>query len=550
MRTRILPLLLLLLGLGAASSLAAQAAVSVVHIDRPFYVNGEVIWYKLYLPATLQSERFTVRLDVMDDRGQRVDYTYLRGTEANVLDGYYAIPYDAREGWYQLRFVAWVPQSTKEETIGSVRVPIYNDLTDNSAVAVVEEARYEGAEIGTIPELRVTVEVLTPDPRPGDRVRARLRVMDQAGRAVAAHASVAVTDRELTRSADWFRGTVFTRQFFPRFSAIPEGIVLTGRIKQENGDLFTSPVLSAWSPALRRVFYAKTAPETGAFSLELPDFAGPLRLQFMEIRRDSLAVDLEPEGVAFQEKLPINELIRRYQELSALRKRIYQLANQTEYLLPRTRGLPDSATLVPDETVDLGKYERFKDVYTFFREVRTTLEYTPRGGQYTARVYNPAIEKFNPGPPIFILDGKVTRDADYIGRLPLSELQRVDIYYRQRDLLRRFSALGNYGVVVLHSIDGNLEVPASEMEDITVVQGLQSAADFPTLDPADLTLPLLRPTLWWSPDVRTGQADGGTELEWIQSDDISTFQIEVLVQDAAGRRGRAEATYRSVARSK
>lgn len=539
--------LLILLGLVMAPVLRAQsAAVSQVHVDRPFYVNGEVIWYKLYLPASMTNQRFTVRMDVVNDRGERIDYVHLSSTVGRTVDGYYAIPYDAREGWYQLRFMAWIEELAAEEAIGSVRIPIYNDLSDGPGVELTEEARYRGATEGTPARLKVDIEMLTPNPQPGDRVRARLRVTDLAGQPIVGSASVAVTDRALTQTDDWFRGTVFTRQFFPRYTGMAKGIVLTGAIEQENGAPFLNPVLSAWSDAQQQVFYAKTNVESGQFSLELPDFTGPQEVQFMEIRQDSLAVDLEPAGTPFQEQLPVNDLVRRYQELSALRKRIYQLDNQTEYLLSKERSLPEAAVLTPNESVSFTDYEQFKDVYTFFREVRTTLEFSQRGGLYTARMYNPAIDKYNPGPPVFILDGKLTRDADYIGRLPTSELERVDIYYRQRDLLRQFSALGNYGVVVITSIDGNLEVPASEMADIRTINGYQPPAEFPVLDPADRVLPLLRPTLLWDPQVAIG-ADGTAEFEWIQTDDISTFRIEVLVQDEWGLRGRAEMSYGSVA---
>jgi hypothetical protein len=549
MRIRVCFLFLFLWGCCAAPVLRAQSVVSLVHVDRPFYVNGEVIWYKLYLPTRMTNQPFTVRMDVMDSQGERVDYVYLRSTVGRMVDGYYAIPYDAREGWYQLRFVAWIPELEVEETVGSIRIPIYNDLTESPAGTMVEEARYAGAVEGVKSQLQVELELLTPNPRPGDRVRARLRVKDPAGDPVAASASIAVTDRALTQTDDWFRGTVFTRQFFPRYNGIAKGMVLTGRIEQEKGAPFLRPVLAAWSPAQQQVFYANTKVETGAFALELPDFTGTQDLQFMEIRQDSLAVYLEPPGTPFQEQLPVNDLVRRYQELSALRKRIYQLENQTEYFLPPQRILPDTVELVPNETVDFSRYQQFKDVYTFFREVRTTLEYSTRGDRYSARIYNPAIDKYNPGPPIFILDGKVTRDADYIGRLPTSELERVEIFYRQRDLLRQFSALGNYGVVILHSIDGNLDVPASETADIRPINGYQSPAEFPVLDPADRSLPLLRPTLFWDPQVAVG-ADGTAEIEWIQTDDLSSFRIEVLVQDEWGLRGQVEATYQSVAGSR
>ena len=549
MRIRLYLFLLLFGGLCTVPVLRAQSAVSLVHVDRPFYVNGEVVWYKLYLPSNMTSQRFTVRLDVMDDRGERVDYVYLPSTVGRMVDGYYAIPYDAREGWYQLRFVVWIPELEAEEAIGSVRLPIYNDLQDSPGTATVEEAQFRGAAEGVRDQLQVDLELLTPNPQPGDRVRVRLRARDAAGQPVRASASVAVTDRALTQTDDWFRGTVFTRQFFPRYTGIAKGIVLTGQVEQEKGAPFLNPVVAAWSPAQQRVFYAKTKVETGKFALELPDFTGPQELQFLEIRQDSLALDLQPAGSPFREQLPVNDLVRRYQELSALRKRIYQLDNQTEYLLPRQRTLPDTAVLEPNEVVAFTDYQQFKDVYTFFREVRTTLEFTPRGGRYTARMYNPAIDKYNPGPPIFILDGKVTRDADYIGRLPTSELERVEIFYRQRDLQRQFSALGNYGVVIIHSIDGNLEVPASETADIRTINGYQPRAEFPVLDPADRILPLLRPTLLWAPNVQLGD-DGAAELEWIQTDDLSTFRIEVIVQDEWGLRGRAELSYRSVAGSR
>ncbi|MCB0689849.1 MAG: hypothetical protein KDC53_25085, partial [Saprospiraceae bacterium] len=154
------------------------------------------------------------------------------------------------------------------------------------------------------------------------------------------------------------------------------------------------------------------------------------------------------------------------------------------------------------------------------------------------------------GPPLFIIDGKMTRDADFVARLPISAVETVELFLDAPKLRSSFQAIGVSGVVRITTSIANLKLPEADAGNIHTIYGLQPKAHFPGFNAQVLTdqkhEPFFRPQLFWNPDIPVGP-DGMASTTFVQSDDTGPFLIEVVFQTADGRRGtksfQYEATY-------
>ena len=97
-------------------------------------------------------------------------------------------------------------------------------------------------------------------------------------------------------------------------------------------------------------------------------------------------------------------------------------------------------------------------------------------------------------------------------------------------------------MVVIESKEGLLQVPDDNTTQFFELQGLQHPLSPEKGFSSNMEDPVFRPQLLWEPDLTT-DTNGELDLTFQQSDDISTFQIEVVVQSEDGRRGVASIQY-------
>ena len=186
----------------------------------------------------------------------------------------------------------------------------------------------------------------------------------------------------------------------------------------------------------------------------------------------------------------------------------------------------------------------FTDLPQFCKEVSTPLKYNKikrKGGGFEFKMYNPESRKFYFGNPLFIVDGHMTKDFDYLATLEFQNIDSIRLYYDNVRLSNDFGFAGFSGVVIISSIDGTLAPPSDPFTQVYTVEGLQPSIAWE--QPSIKTeVPSFRPQLFWSPVVQTN-SQGSAEVFYQQSDDRSHFQITVVAQSADGRRGQVIRQY-------
>jgi len=82
-------------------SLSAQldAKKAIIHMDKPYYVSGETMWYQVYLPEVFRGVAGSVQILIEDESGKIIDDAFWNIGEAHI-QGYFNIPYDVSTSVY------------------------------------------------------------------------------------------------------------------------------------------------------------------------------------------------------------------------------------------------------------------------------------------------------------------------------------------------------------------------------------------------------------------------------------------------------------------
>lgn len=541
----------------AAVRPAEEPRRCVIHLNKPFYVSGEAVWYKIYFPISFKGRNIAARVGVWDQNGQMLSAVFHKTHGQSFVQGYYQIPFDLKPAVYHL-VVSGTDQASKVPVVlAEALIPIFNDLQDDSPTVSEQAGEREAGkqEPAHLPgnSLKVSIELSSDAVHRREKVEARIRIQDEKGRPAPAGLSISVrdyslTDNPLPEQKNIVKGKVLEPDIELSLDSM---ISIRGNISDSLGRALNLEVLGLYSSKEQVLSYLKSNAD-GRFFFSFPDFYGRKPIQFIDYQYNDIKVDILSE-VELKEKgaLSYTPEVLAYLNASRQRKKIFQLFNGFEYALVQEPPAFDVHPLDPDDIYLIQNYERFESFPRFFTEVTTALKFKEEGpGHFVAKMFNSESGNrgFYSGKPLFILDGKLTWDANFIAGLDIAQVEEVGLFNSRKKLRQRFSALGLHGgVATIKTSRPGPIVPPSDEEDIFLIDGLQPQADFPGQPPTGEAIaphsPFLQPQLYWNPDLRT-DGRGELVLDFIQSDDVSIFCIEIVAQGQDGAWGYGRVFYR------
>lgn len=527
-----------------------QSVQPLIHTDKSFYVNGEVIWYSLYLPSELSDQSIAIKAIVFNERGREVDYVFHQTDSTGQVSGYYKVPFDARTGYYRLSFRSLQADTWEAQELGDVALPVYNDNDSRSLQSDLEKlpGNTEAAQSLPSSELAVTLRLNKPNPGPREELILSIGVVDDEGQPVAATTSVAVTNWSLVAPVlgpyTGFHTSSVTMPTAPLLDQWYNRI----KVVDEDGTPRIASVIGVWSGEEQRMFFSSRTGSDGVSLLQLPAFTGQKLVQYLGYEKEGSGIRTREIPESASEISPdvlVTPGLLTYLEKSQQRKKIFQYYNSLEFdLQPASRQL-NWQELEPNQSFRVNDYEAFDNFATFFQENLSPLRFLEdrQNNRYSAYMYNPRNNRRDnkyDGRPLFIIDGKATRNADFIGRLDLVSIDEVELYFRPEQMRDYFNVMGNNGVVnITLRGEDRVQLPAEDEQNIYPVSGFQRKADFPVFSPEQLAArqPFFRPQLFWKAGAQTQASTTPEQIRFVQSDATGTFRIEVVVQDAQGRRG-------------
>ncbi|MEM9847015.1 MAG: hypothetical protein AAF847_03935, partial [Bacteroidota bacterium] len=283
-----------------------------------------------------------------------------------------------------------------------------------------------------------------------------------------------------------------------------------------------------------------------------PPFYGVRPVQFIgyQFEHMEIGVDVDQRQLPpIEQPLIYTEAVKSYLALSQQRKKIFQLYQSLENKIEPDKIDLDILNLEPSTTFIIDEYESFEFMHSFFGELLTPLKFIlQKDSTYIATMSNPtgrlSANTTLSGTPLFIIDGKLTRDADFVARLDMDYIQKVELMFKPDNLRKKFKAIGRSGVVKITTNLRDIPMAEKDAADLFTISGLQPNAEFPVFDAntVDSKQPFFRPQLYWNPTLKSDK-NGKAKLSFYQSDDISSFVVRVVVQGENGAYGYAEQMY-------
>jgi len=527
----------------------------IIHLDKSFYVTGEVMWYKMYFPKSFEKRPVTVKATLMDKSGKNMHYSFHPTNGKAYFSSHYKIPFDMKSGVYNL-IISGIKTSTgKTVKLAEITVPIYNDLE------TIRIAKSDLADPTNLPNntpsisdnpLKVSVTLENSTFQNREKVNVLVKVTDASGQPIEGNCSVAVTDNMIAGEqtlpyrgiaggplppniiAQNLNNSIHVRGMFLDKEQKPKKVEVMGVFSVEEND-----------------FSFASSKENGEFFIKMPNYSGDKTIQFVHhygIDADVTVEFSEDAKKELNEDLIYTEGILNYLKLSRERKKIFQMFGGFEANIQTNPTVFKQKKLQADKEYNLRNYSTFEDLPMFFTEVLTYLKFKKSGKKYIAQMTNPTPtwEGSYPGDPIFIVDGKVTRDADFVAKIEYSHIKQVDLFFDAKSLRDQFNVLGKGGVSTITTDLPKILLPEQDENRIFKITGLQPKAEFPIFESSQVNdnnrLPFFRPQLYWNPEVMINP-NGEGRFSFTQTDDESTFKVHILVQGENGEMGYGEVVY-------
>lgn len=482
-----------------SGTLSAQTAV---HFDRPFHVAGEVTWFSVFLPQPAPPK---VKVTIYAPGGEALDYFFLAADASGQASGYYRWPFDLPTGYYRFGLAG---MTTEKEVVdfGLFAHAVYSDARPAATAAGNLLGTEATPAAGGLSIIATGEQVLISG------------LQDETY-------SVCVVNADVTGESEGFATAPFTEVF-----TWADTLFYPANVTDAAGTPVNTNLLPVFDPVTFNFAFAKSDAQ-GDFMLELGPFSDTKKMQV----RATDGTDLRPslrlaKATPLSTQPPVTEAVANYIDLSRRRRKIYQLFATVETEID-AQAIPQSRKLLtPNRSFNVQDYKAFPDMYNFFKEVAGELRVRVKKDNYSAQLYNAPNQRFFVENPLYIVDGKLTRDDNFVNNLSPSEVRYLAFYYVGSELRRDFPALGNNGVVQLETLRPLTKFPAADADDIFPVKGLQPTATFPLRDAIVSDVPALSPVLLWE----TGRASGTETLELPVTDDFGRYRVTVVARNKNG----------------
>lgn len=546
----IIAAVLVFIGTGIHQSVHAQEQF-LLHTNKPFYVTGEVVWYTVFLPPSLNNQETVIKTYIIDPKGRVKKEFFLNSNSQPTINGYFKIPFEFSSGLYQMVFQSSFSDTEPDVTLVQATLPVYSDLRKDLPEPNDETLAFDDSEmIENALDLSINIPASTI--APGNSISGQISVNDASGNPVNAEVSISIIDGSLNHMTKDDQPTVFVGPEINRFQLpqIANTLYYKGVIMNGEQTPIQASVVGAYAGTTNRMYYTKSNPD-GNFRLKVNPFYGDQSIQFVSYQEPAeLKVKLAapPSSGGVQGQLPVNEDIVEYLKWSQARKKMsqhFELASPVAAKAVENEINP----LTSDFTFNTKEYVKFERVIDFFSELLTPLRFKTEDSLYVAYMYNPAARSSKndqlTGEPLFIIDGKVTRNADFIARLDLSNIETIDLFYKPLSNRRQFNVLGMSGVVKMETFIPQFDLPENDKEDVFTVSGFQEPGTFLSADQrhsASGRLPNFASAVYWNGQISIENGNGS--FAFSTTDDRGAFVIQVVARTADGKVGIGSIGYR------
>ncbi|MCB0687050.1 MAG: hypothetical protein KDC53_11005, partial [Saprospiraceae bacterium] len=268
-------------GLGSPWIKAQPTLETLLHLDKSFYVSGEVVWFKLYLPSTWEGTDVAINTAIIDEQQVTIDQFFIKSAGRSFADGYFQIPYNQSSGFLEIQFSASSDPQKPEEILAYYSFPIYNDLNVPSDIEIADNVDAKSDPTLFNEEISIDLNLASDQVNIRDQVGLSLTIKDKDGQPLSGHASLSVKDAHLSQ-INIGENTIKTLVLSPTVmqADLKSSVYCRGMLSNPDGTPLQMNVLGGYVGDAQHIYYSKSF-DNGNYQIDLPDFTGKKGIQLI-----------------------------------------------------------------------------------------------------------------------------------------------------------------------------------------------------------------------------------------------------------------------------
>lgn len=528
-----------------------------VQFNKPFYVVGDTIRFKIYFLNDEIVPSKIVHVDMIDAKRQIVMNKIFR-VNNNTAFGSYIIPFQLAEANYMFRCYTRWNLNFKGNNIFSKIIPVYNDFDVNTPEIFNETT--VPAISDTISNVHdnkgnINLEILNRSYiKTGESVRLKISIPNGSGSVYSANLSMTVLDHDLIGINN--AGEIL--HYYKDYNKIDfqnikvqyhaeDSIEINGTAHDPlTGDPINSRVLSIYN--VGNSTFRRLRCVNGHFEFKLPVFEGYTYLQIInmnpyqpkipDIKWIPLRSEL-PSGYTFGKKVNKTPEIEKYLYYSSLRRKVNEIFYKDIYDSIQTSEnfvLP----FIPDRSYDMSKYQLIRNVLNFFEEAVVNCAFFHQDEYKKIRLFNTETDLYFMTSPWFFVDGTVIFNDSLVHNIPFDQLKRIDLYNSNHTIFKYFEPIMiQGGVVAVYTKNNYLIDYIRKMPNTLRVDGV------PRVEPIGNAgrntgftdrhvMPDFDPVIYWNPNIIVDK-DQEVTITFPHNDVTGNFTVYVQGMDFYGK---------------
>jgi|GEM_PF-2760785 len=496
----------------------------IIHKDKPIYFIGDLAAYKAYFPNDIFEPGTVFNVRLTSSSGALVQSHFVKVDDNASIGGYFTLPFSYGADVYQAEYFVFDETAQKEVSVAHTWIPLYDDLepqiTTDKAMAST------GTDISLSSAVSLEVEG-------SENINIGVDATAAAG-SISVQRQQDIPFMSYSKSTYGAKGTYSKRLFY------------TGSITDLEGNLLTNRLVASYQGDSDKHALMKTD-EEGAFFIQFDDFIEERSIQIIDLGIDPVITKIVPATSGVTETRPtlvftdgIIDLLKRKKEQRRINKYFDVKAksiafNKANVNVVEEKPVKKGKAYKVDNTYNFNDYKIFDDLAIFANEVTQNLFFKERNDKYESNftVFVTSSNTRDIGKeislnPFYIIDGKITRDADYIGRLGQPLLDKIELEYDTKKTRPRYSLFGKEGIVRIYSKTGNLPIPQVELGSLISIGGLQDEIALSSHTAGESTAPILDDYPFWKSNI------DATNMSVVRPSDRGTYEVIFVSRSTTG----------------
>ncbi|MDW3648513.1 MAG: hypothetical protein R8P61_15715 [Bacteroidia bacterium] len=516
-------LLVLLFCLKALSPLQAQSAY--LQLDKPYYFNGEYIFYTFFL-GEVKTDSAVLLLRLVKE-GEVLDQHY-QANDEGFTGGYFKLAHELRSGIYEIQAFAFDKKNGSPIDLFNTPISIFGEDSPSK-----KPAHFISSNSPPLPDRNSAIQLRfkTDDAPESVLTSCTIQALPEGS------SQLSIAIRKLREETHLLSNIRYFQHELDVRSCVSQLPILGYKSRLDSASSESALIYAFQARSL--LFQLASMDSNRNVPIEFPRMYGPSEIQFLDFFL-SRPAQLEPFTIPPPEKsehIKIKDAsISAEYLLLQKRKQIFQLFHQLPHQVIAENSALRQKLPEADFEVDVQDYAVKGKLSDLFSEFVSPLNFRKKKGVDPIRVYyrfkgKPIYHKF---PPLFVVNGIATQDADFICSLLLQEIKTVHVYSEPETLGAIVGSYNIGGLVVLDLVDPLFKLPEELSLPGMKIPGLQLPIIYPIKGEMESETPRIQSLLYWSPHHAL-ESENQVQLTFPTPDLFGKYCLDMLIQDSRGK---------------